>query len=502
MTGRRLTVRASSSPPVHRGSAVVPLVGQGALVLLAVVLLFESPAELPDTYVLSAGLTLFFVWALVSWRLAGRRLFDPYCLFLIAAFLFNAGHALLEVMDLNAAGLMNGIFSEAIARETLVLSFAGLAALHFGALFTVSVRSRQIAPLQWASPACETWVRRIGWIQLVVGASASALWSWQAVRVAAASGYASLYERDLPAGVAATPFLLSGFLVPGALFLTVSGRRHQLDRRVSATAIVLLAAVQFYLGYRSTAAMPLIAWMWLSHRAVRPFKWPVLAGWAILLVFVVFPLVRETRNMSQAERSTSSYLENFLRVDNPAISSVHEMGSTMATTAHTLTLVPASRPFDLGEGYAFALLSLFPNLFWDIHPTIVRGTANDWLVRSINPWLASRGGAYGYSCIAEAYLNFGKPGVPLMMCLYGLLFVTLVLWAEKSGDPAKLALAATVLAFVLRFARDELTGIIRPVVWYAVVPYLSIRFAPVVMNGAVKTLPAGRRPRVPSSEVA
>ena len=492
----------TSSSPSHRASAVLPLVLQAALVVLGTVLLFVSPAELPGTYVLSAGLTLLLAWSLVSWRLTGLRLFDPYCLFLISAFLFNAGHALLEVIDSNEAGLMNGIFSEAINAETLVLSFAGLAALHFGALLTVCVGWRRFAPLQWPSSRRETWVRRIGWVQLMVAGPASALWLWQAVRVVAATGYASLYDRDLAFGIAATPFLLSGFLVPGALFLTVSGWHHKLDRRVSATVIVLFAALQFYLGYRSTAAMPLIAWMWLSHRVVKPFRWPVLASWATVLVVVVFPMVRETRNMSQDERSTSSYLENFLGVDNPAISSVHEMGSTMATTAHTLTLVPGSRPFDKGEGYVYALLTLFPNLFWDIHPTIVRGTANEWLVRSINPWLASRGGAYGYSCIAEAYLNFGKPGVPLMMCLYGVLLVALLLWAEKSGDPAKLAVAATVLAFVLRFPRDELAGVIRPVVWYAVLPYLSIVLTSLVMSGSVKSLLVGRRQRVPSSEVA
>ena len=148
--------------------------------LLGIVLLFVSPDELPGTYVLSAGLTLLLVWSLASWRLAGLRLFDPYCVFLISAFLFNAGHALLEVIDANEAGLMNDIFSEAINRETLVLSFAGLAALHFGALLTVCVGWRRIAPLQWPSSTRETWVRRIGWIQLMVGGPASALWLWQA----------------------------------------------------------------------------------------------------------------------------------------------------------------------------------------------------------------------------------------------------------------------------------------------------------------------------------
>ncbi len=165
------------------------------------------------------------------------------------------------------------------------------------------------------------------------------------------------------------------------------------------------------------------------------------------------------------------------------------MGSSMSTTAHTLTLVPSTRPFDEGEGYLYAALTLFPNLFWDIHPTIVRGTANDWLVRSINPWLAARGGAYGYSCIAEAYLNFGRPGVVLMMGLYGMMFVWLILWAEKSGDPARLALVATILAIVLRFPRDEVAGVIRPVVWNAVLPYLSVVVVPVVLGGALKTMP-------------
>jgi len=465
------------------------MVIQGSLVALAGILLFVPAADLPDPYVLSSGLTLLLAWSIASWRISGLRLFDPYCIFLISAFLFNAGHGLLEVIKSNDAGIMNGTFSESIVRETLVISFAGLASLHFGALLMLAIRSGRVGQLRWPSAEREIWMRRIGWIQLFIAVPASIIWLWQAIGVVAATGYASLYDRDLGAGIAATPFLLSGLLVPGALFLTASGTRHVLDRRVAGTVIVLFAVVQFYIGYRSTAAMPLIAWMWLSHRLIKPIRWTMIGAWATVLVFVVFPLVRETRNMSQEERSTESYWANFVSVENPAISSVHEMGSSMSTTAHTLTLVPSTRPFDEGEGYLYAALTLFPNLFWDIHPTIVRGTANDWLVRSINPWLAARGGAYGYSCIAEAYLNFGRPGVILMMGLYGMMFIALILWAEKSGDPARFALVATILAFVLRFPRDEVAGVIRPVVWNAVLPYLSVVVVPVVLGGALKTRP-------------
>jgi oligosaccharide repeat unit polymerase len=450
-------------------------------------LLSVTAAELPRPYALSVALAGLLAWSIGSWKLAGRNLFDPYCIFLIAAFLFNAGHGLLEVIGSNDLGIVSGAFSESVVRQTLMVSFAGLAGLHLGALLAVSLGSDRVGQLRWPSEDREIWVRRIGWVLLFIALPAAGIWLTQTLSIVSATGYASLYDRELGAGIAATPFVLSGLLVPAALFLTASSGRHKFDRRVATTVIVSLAIIQFYIGYRSTAAMPLIAWMWLHHKLVKPVRWSAILVWSLVLVFVVFPLVRETRNMSSDERSTESYWSTFASVDNPAISSVHEMGATMGTTAHTLTLVPSSRPFDNGVGYAYALLTLFPNLFWDIHPTIVRGTANDWLVRSINPWLAARGGAYGYSCIAEAYLNFGNAGVIPMLAIYGILLVALVIWGEKSGDPAKLAVVATILAFTLRFPRDELAGVIRPVVWYAVVPYLCTIVIPVIAGGALKT---------------
>ncbi len=470
-----------------RGRAVLALVLQGAVCAVALMLLFVPAAALPHPYALSVALAALLAWSIGSWKLAGRSLFEPYIIFLVAAFLFNAGHGLLEVIGSNDLGIMSGAFSESVVRLTLMLSFAGLAGLHLGALLAISLGSDRIGQLRWVSEDHEIWVRRIGWVLLLIALPAAGIWLTQTISIVSATGYASLYDRELGAGIAATPFVLSGLLVPAALFLTASGARHTFDRRLATAVIVSFAVIQFYIGYRSTAAMPLIALMWLHHKLVKPVKWSSILLWSLVLVFVVFPLVRETRNMSSDERSTESYWSTFAGVDNPAISSVHEMGATMGTTAHTLTLVPSSRPFDDGVGYAYALLTLFPNLFWEIHPTIERGTANDWLVRSINPWLAARGGAYGYSCIAEAYLNFGHAGVIPVMSIYGILLVALVIWGEKSGDPAKLAVVATILAFVLRFPRDELAGVIRPVVWYAVIPYLCTIVIPVIAGGALKT---------------
>ena len=470
-----------------RSRAMLALAGQAAVTLITVVLLTHPSTDLPHVFTLSVALTALLAWSVSSWKMAGRSLFDPYCMFLISAFLFNAGHGLLEVLGSNDDGIMGGIFSDAVVRETLTLSLSGLAALHLGALAAVSFGPRTLRPVQWMTPEREAWTRRTGWLLLAIAVPASAIWLTQALSIVAASGYASLYERELQAGIAATPFVLSGLLVPGALFLTAVGRRRLIERRVAATVVLLFSVVQFYIGYRSTAAMPLLAWLWLHHRLIRPLRWRLIGPAAAVLVFVVFPLVRETRNLAHDERSTESYWSTFTSVENPALSSISEMGASMATTAHTVTLVPSSRPFDNGVGYGYALLTLFPNLFWDIHPTIERGTAGDWLVQSVNSWLAARGGAYGFSFIGEAYLNFGPFGVPVMLCVYGLLMAGLVLWAEKSGDPAKLAVVAMILAFTQRFPRDELSGVIRPVIWFAVAPYLFTVAIPQLLGGALRT---------------
>jgi oligosaccharide repeat unit polymerase len=475
-----------------KGKAVLALVIQTAVCAVALLFQFVGTSALPGTYTISLALALLLGWCIGSWKLSGRQLFDPYCIFLTAAFLFNAGHGLLEVIGTNDTGILSGAFSDEIVRRTLVLSFAGLAGLHLGALFVVSVGSGRVGELCWTTPDREVWVRRIGWVLLLIASPPAAVWLVESIAIVSVAGYTSLYDRDFQSGIAAAPLVLSGFLVPGALFLTASGRQHALDSRLAASVIVIFAVLQFYIGYRSTAAMLLIAWMWLRHKLIKPIRWSAILSWSAVLVFVVFPLVRETRDLSLDQRSAQSLWSTFASRENPAISSIHEMGSSMGTTAHTLTLVPSSRPFDEGAGYVYAFLTLFPNLFWDIHPTIARGTASDWLVRSINPWLANRGGAYGYSCIAEAYLNFGPIGVIPMMTIYGLLLVALIVWAERSGDPARLALVATVLAFILRFPRDELQGVLRAVVWQAVLPYVCVVLIPPIMAGAVKTSPVRR----------
>ena len=76
-----------------------------------------------------------------------------------------------------------------------------------------------------------------------------------------------------------------------------------------------------------------------------------------VLLFMIFPLVKEIRNIGGEDRLSFGFLiDAFYSIDNPVVKIISEIGGSMRTIAYTLTLVPDSRPFDMGEGY----LILFP----------------------------------------------------------------------------------------------------------------------------------------------
>jgi hypothetical protein len=187
-------------------------------------------------------------------------------------------------------------------------------------------------------------------------------------------------------------------------------------------------------------------------------------------------------------------VEKYTSLENPAIAAVHEMGGSMMTVAHTINLVPASHDFEWGAGYGYALLTLFPNLFWKIHPTVARKIPSAWLIWQVDPYTAEQGGGLGYSFIAEAYLNFGWLGVPIVMLLGGYLVGRGVRWADRSRRADRIAMTAAAACFLVFYVRAELAVVLRGVMWYACFPY----FAVVMLNYTQQAL--ARRPHSPGPE--
>jgi oligosaccharide repeat unit polymerase len=426
------------------------------------------------------------IWALWSWRKLTGSSFDPYIIFLVAAILFNGGEALLQLYYLiDSSDIRPGttfdIFSPETNLETVFLVVLGLAAFHTGGLLSASLyRPPRIESLTKvvrgeSGNAISKALRLVGWGLLAVSFVPTLLALRNSLAVVMSSGYFGLYQQEDTTSFNAAPTVLESFIIPACLFLLAGSKGYRINIAVSTITILSYCSAQFFLGERGWPAMLLFAYAWVWHRCVRPIPKAILLGAGGVLLFVLFPLIQVVREMGGEQRLSLGFLaEAFLSIDNPAVAIISEMGGSMQTIAYTLDLVPSMRDFDLGGSYFYALLIVFPNLFWEVHPSIARGTPSEWLVQMIDPVSAQSGGGYGYSFIAEAYLNFGWLGTPVVLGIMGFLFARLVLWAGRSGDPAKIAMIASFASFMLLFARGESNFLFRPLVWYSLIPFLMV----------------------------
>lgn len=138
------------------------------------------------------------------------------------------------------------------------------------------------------------------------------------------------------------------------------------------------------------------------------------------------------------------------------------------TVGYTIDLVPASRPFELGATYVGAAANAIPMIHWPWP----YGFGSDWLAWTVRPDWAANGFGFGYSFLAEGYLNFGWVGVPLVAAILGAVCIVMMRWSGK--DEARLAAVATVLPTLLFYVRGESVDLIRPFLWRAVLPYLLV----------------------------
>lgn len=426
------------------------------------------------------------LWALWSWRCNIGPLFNPYIIFFIMAWLFNAGQSLLEVLDQNPDGLLKGRISPSILVSTLQLVILGLVSLQVGAL--VSSLGTNRAPSTTTGHALAevdvhigesephvNALRLVGYALLAVSVIPTIMLLQGSISVVKSSGYTGLYGRNEATGFGAGPAVLASFFPTSVICLMLASKGRGVSFIVSLVGILLYSAITFFLGHRAYAAMPLIAYMWAYHQSVRRLPLTAICACTAFFLFVVFPLVRVIRDETGRNFfSPSELYDAYASIDNPVIDIVAEIGGSMVTVAYTLELVPSRRPFDMGEGYVYALLTLMPNLFWDLHPSIARMDAATWLVWEVDPSIASQGGGLGYSFIAEAYLNFGWTGTPVVLFLIGYGLGKLTSWTCNSDSLSRVALTACMLLSFSKFPRGESDSVFRPLLWYSFLPYIAV----------------------------
>ena len=455
-------------------------------------ILVSGVPEEPMIFLLSVVLAVVTIWFLWSWYVSTRTLFDPYVLFLIAATLFNGGHAFLRIFHLDEPGgmleggfisVVHGAFSSEAALQGLFLVILGIVAFHTGGLLSVPAYTSDPPLIEKTraeiTPPTAYALRLIGWGLLTISLIPACLILKDSIALASTSGYYATLTQDPTYGVDAAAEKLADFIVPASLFLLAGSRGHRFNIALS-TLIALGYSLPFLfvVGSRNQAVMFLCAYAWVYHRTIRPLPKTLLLSAGSVLLFIVFPLVRVFRDvvLGESRFSPRAFLDAYVSIDNPIISLLAETGHSMQTVVYTLGLVPDHREFDIGASYLYSLSTIIPNLFWEVHPARAHGTLGQWLFQMAAPQMADVGGyfSFGFSFIAEAYLNFGWYGAPLALGIMGFLLGRFVLWANKSNDPAKVAMVGAFTAFFLIFARGESHEIVRYILWYSLIPYAGV----------------------------
>ena len=423
----------------------------------------------------SALVSLIVVWSFYSWHLLGREWFGPYGLFLLSASLFNGGQAMLEVLGLNLDGVLDGRFSPELTVKALYLVALGLGALHLGAIWAVGNapahgRFRMHPPAEERSHAS----RFVGWLCILMAALPTAVVLGDVLSTTLSERYIRQYDRPVHAFLPAAIQILAALLIPGVMFLAAGSPKRRFVLMGLWSILIAYSGSMILSGIRREGAPLLISFAWLYHTRIRRLPRTALlsAGVAFLALFSIVVVTRQSQgpwldSIGQA-RGTS------VAVDSPVLAAIAEMGATLIAVVHTIDLIPSARPFDYGIGYAYTLLTVMPNVGWDRHPAAAHGSYSDWLIHTVDPATAFRGGGLGYSFIAEPFANFGWYGVVPLLALTGYLLVRMSDWATLTNDPARYAAVASFMAFFLFFPRAETAIMIRPLVYYSLLPYAVV----------------------------
>lgn len=422
----------------------------------------------------SVVFTICVGWILYSWARVTRTVISPYWIFVLVASLFNGGQAFLQVFGANPNGVLESRFSEVTTSSAIVYSSVCMMLLHCGALWKLA-RQRGTAP-EPASRHLESGAMWLAILLILISAIPMYLQMRADLSAVLNVGYFGLYQREVLTNVDNWRSLLAQFMLPGVFLLAATSDRRPALRRVSLILIAIYALAYLFMGYRGAAGASLAAYGWIWHSRIRKLPlYPTLAV-GMVVVFLVFPMIRLHRSMRGEDRlNWSSFAGTLENYDNPAAASLTEMGGTLATTAYTMDLVPSDRDFEFGKGYFFAALTVLPNIFGTTrHPSVERGTASAWLVRTVSYEHAASGGGLGYSFVAEAYLNFGWLGPPLVMILLGYALAAAECFAAVSASPAACSLMGVILFFGLIYSRAETTDIVRPIVWCGFFPVAAL----------------------------
>jgi len=255
---------------------------------------------------------------------------------------------------------------------------------------------------------------------------------------------------------------------------SIESRRMALGVAVVIVTGAILAVWMFMFGSRSSLVQFVIAIVAVHHIRVRRLRLAVLVplGGMLVVLMVVFGLARgllgraNPVSLLAAAPSWNYSLAN------------SEFGAAVTALADIMERVPTSTPHVLGITYPQSFAVLVPQVLWPDRPL----AAGEWYAATFYPSVWRAGGAFAFSPVAEAYLNFGYAGVLLLSCLFGSLVGEgeLRLARVRALSPWGIAAYALLVPWMLLLSRLDSATLLKSVGLFTMGPLLVARIGAAV----------------------
>lgn len=291
------------------------------------------------------------------------------------------------------------------------------------------------------------------------------------------SGYMAIYSSDSSASIGSLVTITAAFAIPLLIvFFILNGPRFNMKAVIGFTLFGFVAVSSFLTGVRSIALFSVLGLVYayrhlFMHKSIRYSAFAAFFG----SVFLLVPFSSYWRERSSDNSSVGpSISEYFFAGHWSPLTVLKETSFTSEVFAKVIE-VSASGNLLLGESYLRSVYNLLPQRIANILFTTPPDFLANWFVRNVDPGWYEVGGGFAFNFIAEAYLNFGFPGIILMSFLLGFNFTLLsAMNNESSSSSWRRILEALFIVNLTIWVRSETMAIIRPVFWYSLLPTICV----------------------------
>jgi oligosaccharide repeat unit polymerase len=397
-------------------------------------------------------LSLLGVHTYVWIKIGGNDLSLAF-IFLLMVFVFNLGKSILFIFyhehSNNFFTFFTAADSQVVVRAFeygyvgfLVLSSAMLLGFQHRHVIIIEPSSQQLNAAKFT-----------GILFLTVSLPSALFDLQQMILLVLSGGYFALFNSEQTYGAAGILKVLAFFLYPSLFLLVVAYKSNQLILKSIFVFALSLALIKLMLGMRLTSLIPFMVFISLWDSVIKPINRKAIYLVAIFLFVFVFPMMsflRTGQEITEAAEKTSA----LYRI-------VAEMSDSISPLVWVMQRVPSQFDFTYGNSLFLALYTAVPNLFWDVHPAKT-GSLALWLVNEVNPWIAERGGGYGFSIFAEMYINFYWFGM-FFLFIFGFFISKLALIKQ---NPINTAFAFSCFLGFMLWPRGELVSVARFIFWH------------------------------------